>query len=233
MLSMMGLAALECVSRQCLLVQPRYFRKNKIGRTLECAHHLIVKNGSVAPTEYGSKLLYRSLFNLAGISDRKKEYSEKKLVGYSMEQMYTVVADVGNYKSFVPFCKSSVIKLNQPGLIKADLVIGFSVVTESYTSKVTLVKPNLVKAVCTEGTLFNHLLTIWKFSPGLKTTPQSCIIDFSVSFEFRSSLHSRLSHMFFNEVVRQMENAFITEARRRYGMPSVKSRKLGILSTRS
>ncbi|XP_046391119.1 coenzyme Q-binding protein COQ10 homolog B, mitochondrial [Ischnura elegans] len=229
----MDLPAFGCFARQCRFVRPQCFRKSKIGRTYGCPNRLIFATSSKFPTEYGSVSPYRQLFNVAGISDRKKEYSERKLVGYSMEQMYNVVADVGNYKSFVPFCRSSIITLSRPGLVKADLVIGFSVVTESYTSSVTLVRPNLVKAVCTEGTLFNHLLTVWKFCPGLKSKPQSCIIDFSVSFEFRSSLHSRLSHIFFNEVVRQMENAFITEAKRRYGTPSVKSRKLGFLTMRS
>jgi coenzyme Q-binding protein COQ10 len=141
-----------------------------------------------------------------------------------MDQMYEVVSDVEHYRDFVPFCKRSLVTVRKPDHLRADLIIGFPPVNESYTSSVTLARPHLVKAVCTEGKLFNHLLTLWKFSPGLKNIPMSCTVDFSVSFEFRSALHSQLAHVFFNELVRQMENAFIEEAKRRYGKASVKTR---------
>lgn len=143
-----------------------------------------------------------------------------------MEQMYTVVSEVEKYTKFVPFCKKSVVRSRGPKHMKADLVISFPPIYESYTSSITLHKPYLVKAVCTEGKLFNHLLTEWKFSPGLKGNPQSCIIDFTVTFEFRSLLHSHLAHVFFSEVVRQMEDAFIHEATNRFGKASVKTQKL-------
>jgi len=150
-----------------------------------------------------------------------------------MEQMYTVVSEVENYKNFVPFCKKSVVWSREPEHMRADLVIGFPPIHESYTSNVTLHRPYLVRAVCTDGKLFNYMLTEWKFSPGLKENPQSCIIDFAVSFEFRSLLHSQLAHVFFNEVVRQTEDAFIHEATNRFGKASVKTQRLAIVSVNS
>ncbi|XP_015431445.1 PREDICTED: coenzyme Q-binding protein COQ10 homolog B, mitochondrial [Dufourea novaeangliae] len=159
-------------------------------------------------------------------TSKTKEYEGRKLIGFSMEQMYDVVADVKSYKVFLPFCKKSdVILKNEDGL-KANLVIGFPPIHESYTSRVTLVRPQLVKAECTDGRLFNHLNTLWLFSPGLKNNSKTCVIDFSLSFEFKSLIHSHLSNLFFNEIVRQMENAFIEEAKRRYGRPCMKTVRL-------
>ncbi|KAK1133758.1 hypothetical protein K0M31_011552 [Melipona bicolor] len=157
---------------------------------------------------------------------KTREYEGRKLVGFSMEQIYDVVADVQNYKNFVPFCKKSEIIFKSNDTLKANLVIGFPPINESYTSKVTTMRPHLVKAECTDGKLFNHLNTLWLFSPGLKNNAQTCVIDFSLSFEFKSLIHSHLSNLFFNEIVRQMENAFLDEAKRRYGRPCIKTVRL-------
>lgn len=145
---------------------------------------------------------------------------------FSAEQMYSVVADVENYRKFVPFCKKSDIISRSKEQLRASLVIGFPPINESYTSKVTMIRPHLVKAECTDGRLFNHLNTLWMFSSGLKNNAQTCVIDFSLSFQFKSVLHSHLSNLFFNEIVRQMENAFIEEAWRRYGRPCMKTVRL-------
>lgn len=169
---------------------------------------------------------YRGLFDFTPITKTRREFAQKKLAGYSSEQLFSVVSDVEKYNTFVPFCKKSHVYARKPGSLKADLIIGFPPLNESYTSNVTLVRPSLVKAECVDGRLFNYLLTAWQFSPGLKDIPQSCVIDFMVAFEFKSVLHSQLSNLFFDQIVKQMEYAFIAEAGNRFGPPSIKSHVL-------
>ncbi|XP_075237415.1 coenzyme Q-binding protein COQ10 homolog B, mitochondrial [Lycorma delicatula] len=161
---------------------------------------------------------------------RKKEFSGRKLVGFSMEEMFNVVSDVNSYKDFLPFCKKSIIKLHQGDRMKADLVIGFPPVVEKYTSHIRYLKPTYIMAESRDAILFDHLVTNWKFSPGLSKNPRSCVIYFYVSFEFKSIFHSQLANMFFNELVKQMESAFYTEAIRRYGKPTIPTIKLNVLN---
>ncbi|XP_053625642.1 coenzyme Q-binding protein COQ10 homolog A, mitochondrial [Plodia interpunctella] len=163
---------------------------------------------------------------------RTRKYSGRQLVGYTMDQMFEVVSDVGSYCQFVPWCKKSLVLKKTPGFLQADLVVGFPPINESYTSNVTLVKPHLVRAECMDGKLFDHMLTLWRFSPGLKREQQSCVVDFQITFQFKSVFHSHLSNLFFDQVARQMESAFIKEAGKRNGPATIQPRNL-LISTNS
>ncbi|CAD7013781.1 coenzyme Q-binding protein COQ10, mitochondrial [Ceratitis capitata] len=165
----------------------------------------------------------RAFFTLSDLTNKNREYVKKELIGYSMEEMYDVVADVSNYYKFVPYVKKSLVHSKHIDGFKADLIVGFPPLNERYTSTVSLNAPKLVKSVCNDGRLFNFLLNDWRFSPGLKDIPQSCVVDFKVTFEFKSLIHSNIANIFFDLICDQMEHAFVAEAEKRYGPPSIKS----------
>lgn len=143
-----------------------------------------------------------------------------------MQQMYNVVCDVDNYKNFVPYCKKSLVSQKIGNRAKGKMIVGFPPLRESYDCDLTFNNPHSVKSECTDGRLFNYLLNHWKFSPGVKDVPQSCVIDFYVLFQFKSALHANVSTIFFDIIVQQMEGAFLDEAKRRYGNPSIRSHLL-------
>ena len=70
------------------------------------------------------------------------KHSETKRLPYTAEQMYALVADVGSYPQFLPWCSAARIRSRQPQpegeIIEADLVISFKVFRERFGSRVTL-----------------------------------------------------------------------------------------------
>lgn len=61
---------------------------------------------------------------------------------YRRIDLYNLVADVGSYHNFVPYCTGSRIlerRVDQDGVVKmdAELMVGFLAFNESYVSRVT------------------------------------------------------------------------------------------------
>ena len=68
-------------------------------------------------------------------------HAEKRKLPYTQEQLFRLVAEVERYPDFLPWCLGSRIRKREGDVFWADLVIGFKVVRERFTSKVTLSPP--------------------------------------------------------------------------------------------
>ncbi|MGE5502848.1 MAG: type II toxin-antitoxin system RatA family toxin [Actinomycetota bacterium] len=140
-------------------------------------------------------------------------HAERRLLPYTPEQLFELVADVERYPEFLPWCLGARIRRREGEVFFADLIIGFKMVRERFTSKVTLSRPDRVDVTYTEGP-FRHLNNHWIFKPAPDGGTE---IDFYVDFEFRSKLLQGLIGALFNEAVRLMVAAFEKRARQLYG----------------
>lgn len=141
-------------------------------------------------------------------------YDEKRLLPYGPDQMFALVADVGKYPEFLPWCMAARVRSRTETELVADLTIGFGPFRESFTSRVTLDRPRKV-IVTYENGPFRYLNNQWSFDPD----PAGCRLSFFVDFEFRSRLLQSAIGVVFNEAVRRMVNAFLKRARDVYGAP--------------
>ena len=146
-------------------------------------------------------------------------HAEKRILPYSRDQMFELVADIERYPDFLPWCTGARIRRRTCDVIEADLMIGFKMVRERFTSRITLDRPGRIDVTYTEGP-FRYLNNHWIFTPIPMPEGEGgegCEIDFFVDFEFRSALLQRVIGLLFNEAVRRMVAAFETRARALYG----------------
>ena len=143
-------------------------------------------------------------------------HAEQRVIGYSPEQVYNLVADVERYPEFLPWCLAARIRRRDEKLIVADLVIGFRMIRERFTSRVGLDEAGRrIDVVYAEGP-FKYLNNHWVF----EDHPEGCLIDFYVDFEFRSKLLQKMMEALFHEAVKRMVQSFETRAHALYGDPA-------------
>jgi len=139
-------------------------------------------------------------------------HAEKRVLPFSAEQLFDLVADVERYPEFLPWCQATRITRREGNVFYSDMVIGFKMVRERVTTRVTLDRPRRIDVDYLRGPM-RHLNNHWVFVP---QPNGDCLIDFFVDFELRSPLLDRLIGALFNEAVRRMVGAFETRARRLY-----------------
>jgi len=140
-------------------------------------------------------------------------HAEQRVVPFTPEQLFNLIADIQRYPEFLPWCVGARIRKRDGNRIVADLVIGYKLIRERFTSTVTLSPElNRIDVEYTDGP-FKYLNNHWVFEPH----PEGCMIDFYVDFEFRSKMLQKIIEVFFNEAVRRMVGAFEARAHELYG----------------
>jgi coenzyme Q-binding protein COQ10 len=138
------------------------------------------------------------------------KHSETRIVPFSADLMFKVVADVENYPKFLPWVTSTRILQRDGNAVTAEMTVGFSRFKERYVSRVTLDhEARAIDVVQTEGP-FRVLTNGWKFAPD----GAGCRIDFAIEFEFRNPLLNLVAGAAFERVARRMAEAFEGRARK-------------------
>ena len=143
-------------------------------------------------------------------------HTEKRLMPYSAQQMYDLVADIDSYPEFLPWCAAvrtrKVIPQNEKIIVDADLVIAFKVFRERFGSRVTL-KPNqtTIDVEYLDGP-FKYLNNHWVFT----NVDGGCEADFFVDFEFKSKILQVLIGVVFGEAMQRIVRAFEARAQQLY-----------------
>jgi coenzyme Q-binding protein COQ10 len=147
------------------------------------------------------------------------QFTTRRQVRHSAENMFDLVADVERYPEFVPLCRdlkvrSRTAKGEDVEVVVADMTVAYKLVREAFRSRVTLNRPKLqILVEYLEGP-FSHLENRWTFKP---TGERSCEIEFFIDYEFRSRMLGVLMGTMFDAAFRRFAAAFEQRADKVYG----------------
>ena len=151
------------------------------------------------------------------LSNPMPTHSETRLLPYTPEQMYALVADVPSYPEFLPWCSAARVRKVTPErdstVLEADLVISFKVFRERFGSRVVLwPEKHMIDTEYLDGP-FRYMKSSWAFAPA----EGGCEVSFFVDFEFRNAILQGIIGVVFNEAMQRIVRAFERRAAALYG----------------
>ena len=140
------------------------------------------------------------------------KYSDIKQMEFSADEMYQLVKDIEKYPEFLPWCDGLRIKSQAYNEIIADMIVGFSSISEKFTSRVNFDDENKKIIVRYEDGPFKSLENQWFFEDLGDNTK----VHFNIEFEFKNKFLDMAMAPVFEKVVKKMVSAFEDRAKNLY-----------------
>ena len=141
---------------------------------------------------------------------------ETRVLPWSAEQMFDLVADVRRYPEFLPWVIATRVRSDGEHVMVADMLVGFNALRERFTSKVKKDRPRMIDVDYVEGPM-KELDNVWHFTP---STDGGCTVDFRVDFTFRNPIFEALAGSYLDRAFRKLVSAFEARAAALYGTSS-------------
>ena len=145
-------------------------------------------------------------------------FATQRLMSYTPEQMFALVADIEKYPQFLPLCETLSIKRHYTDnqgreILIADMTCGYRTLRENFTSRVCLNRAqNEILVEYIDGP-FRYLENKWLFSKHNK----GCMVAFNIEYEFKSRMLGLLVGSLFDKAFRKFASAFEARAGKIYG----------------
>ncbi len=129
----------------------------------------------------------------------------------AVEGVYAIVADVGSYPEFLPWCRSVTVRESGANGFVASLMVAGKGFTESFTTAAALTPPREIRLSLVDGP-FREFSGVWRFSE--VGDNQGCRVELSLHFRF-SGTRTVLARAFqgvFSRASDSMVDAFCRRA---------------------
>ncbi|RXZ38422.1 type II toxin-antitoxin system RatA family toxin [Oxalobacteraceae bacterium CAVE-383] len=135
------------------------------------------------------------------------------LIGYSAEQMFTLVDRVEDYPQFLPWCGGVEVRDREEHKLIAKININYHGLRQSFTTENTNAPPHAMTMRLIEGP-FKHFEGTWKFHA---LRADACKIEFDMHYEFSSRLFESVIGPVFSVIANSFVDSFCKRAEAVYG----------------
>ncbi len=137
-------------------------------------------------------------------------FSTTRRVRHAAAEMFDLVADVERYPDFVPLCRALKVRrrIAEPEnveIVVAEMTIAYKLLQETFTSRVTLDRPNLQILVEYLQGPFSRMQNRWEFHA---IGERQCEVKFFIDYEFKSRALALVMGAVFEAAFRRFAAAF-------------------------
>jgi len=140
-------------------------------------------------------------------------FTTTRQIRHGATDMFDLVADVESYPKFVPLCESLKVRSRRTEgdseILIATMTVSYKVIRESFTTKVTLDREDLMILVEYLDGPFSHLENLWRFEPHGRG---NSLVHFNIDYEFRSTALRVLMGAVFDRAFHKFAEAFAKRA---------------------
>jgi coenzyme Q-binding protein COQ10 len=150
-------------------------------------------------------------------------HNQTKIINFSIDKIYNIIADVPSYKEFIKWIKDinelpitntdSLNNSNSLTIKNYKITVGFGFLEESFITKDIFIKNQSIKIELIEGA-FKTLNSIWNFKEIEKNKTE---VSFLMDFSFKSIFIEKMFSQFFLLANEKITDAFIKRAEDLYG----------------
>ncbi len=135
------------------------------------------------------------------------------LVGYTAQQMFSLVDKVEDYPVFLPWCAEASVSKRTEKITLATIRLNYRIFKQSFSTENTKHAPYLIEMRLISGP-FRHLEGSWRF---IELGGAGCKIEFRLRYEFSSKLLEKLLGPAFQHIATSFVDGFIKRGEKIYG----------------
>ena len=135
------------------------------------------------------------------------------LVGYTAQQMFSLVDRVEEYPEFLPWCTGASVSQHNEKITLATIRLNYRYFKQNFTTENTKHAPHSIEVRLISGP-FRRLEGSWRF---IQLGEAGCKIEFRLRYEFSSKLLEKLLGPAFQHIANSFVDGFIKRAEKVYG----------------